>query len=399
MKKIIIASLLLCITSSAVFPEVVKKTTKKNEKGFTREVTYYNGDQEIAKEIIDESWKSTVTGKIPDGIVKEYYESGELYIEWNYKNNKKDGLSKAYYKDGKVSGEWNYKNGESNGFSKSYYENGTLKYESSFSDGKRDGSDKEYYKNGQLKREANYAKNELDVVKAYFKDGKIRSISTYKNGNPFNDKIYDKNGELTMDSDSGYFPVKATEKEKAEGVNILKQWVKENTITINLPDWPTNGPGLKEITSDVTIADINKAIKDKAEEEEEGKEENTYLYDAKNERVELKTISLGKGTPCFAFLVQHGHVGWDGGLWKINENKSLEFVLGLGGWHSGVFFMDIDKDGVQEIINTELMLSAGGLNLRKYGIDLGHAGMTKVYKWKNNKFEIIGRMFDNIDPK
>lgn len=382
--------------SNITFAEVVKKATKKNDKGFAREVTYYNDDQEVAKEVIDENWKSTLTGKIPDGIVKEYYESGKLYIEWNYKDNKKDGLVKTYYESGKLNGELNYKNGELDGSWKVYYENGALKYEHDYKNGKRNGICKEYYKNGQIKREEYYKDCDLKEDKRYYKDGKPSSVATYKNENEYNTKLYNKEGELTYDSDYGNFGAKHTEKEKAEGVNILKQWIKDNTITIDLPDWPTNGPGLKEITSDVTIADINKAIKDKAEAEEE---ENTYLYDVKNERVELQTISLGKGTPNFAFLVQHGNVGWDGGLWKINENRSLEFVLGLGGWHSGVFFMDLDKDGVQEVINRELMLSAGALNLRKYGVDLGRPGMTTVYKWKNNKFEIIGRMFDNVDIK
>jgi antitoxin component YwqK of YwqJK toxin-antitoxin module len=54
-----------------------------------------------------------------NGITKEFYENGDLKIEWNYKDNLLNGISKEYHKDGTYS-EWNYENGQLNQ-GKSYY--------------------------------------------------------------------------------------------------------------------------------------------------------------------------------------------------------------------------------------------------------------------------------------
>lgn len=39
-------------------------------------------------------------GKIPDGIVKKYSETGQLKAEYNYKNGKQDGIGIFYNDDG-----------------------------------------------------------------------------------------------------------------------------------------------------------------------------------------------------------------------------------------------------------------------------------------------------------
>lgn len=65
-RKIAIGIIILLLLLPAVsFSETIKKKTKENPE--------------------------KRTGKIPDGIVKEYYESGKLSTEKNYKDNKLDG--------------------------------------------------------------------------------------------------------------------------------------------------------------------------------------------------------------------------------------------------------------------------------------------------------------------
>jgi len=46
-----------------------------------------------------------------DGVIKEYYESGKLKSEANYKNGKKDGIEKLYYDSGQLMSERNFKGG------------------------------------------------------------------------------------------------------------------------------------------------------------------------------------------------------------------------------------------------------------------------------------------------
>ena len=41
-------------------------------------------------------------------IVKEYYDTGQLKIELNYKNGKREGIAKEYYKAGRLKQEENY---------------------------------------------------------------------------------------------------------------------------------------------------------------------------------------------------------------------------------------------------------------------------------------------------
>ena len=45
------------------------------------------------------------------GIVRDWYENGQLKFEWNYKDGKEDGLHRGWWEDGKLFKEINYKDG------------------------------------------------------------------------------------------------------------------------------------------------------------------------------------------------------------------------------------------------------------------------------------------------
>lgn len=47
-----------------------------------------------------------------DGLAKEYYGNGQVFIQENYKNGELDGESLNFYKDGKLKGRELYKNGK-----------------------------------------------------------------------------------------------------------------------------------------------------------------------------------------------------------------------------------------------------------------------------------------------
>ena len=58
------------------------------------------------------------------GYVKEYYSTGQLESEGNFKDGKKEGLWKEYYESGNLKREGNYKDGVKFGLWKCYYNNG-----------------------------------------------------------------------------------------------------------------------------------------------------------------------------------------------------------------------------------------------------------------------------------
>ena len=90
-------------------------------------------------EINDVPYLTTKEGTSVTGVVNQYYESGALEIEENYKDGKKEGIAKEYYENGKLKTESNWKNGKENGIHKEYYENGALESEQNYIDGKADG--------------------------------------------------------------------------------------------------------------------------------------------------------------------------------------------------------------------------------------------------------------------
>ena len=186
----------------------------------------------------------------------------------------------------------------------------------------------------------------------------------------------------------------AKDKKKSEGITILRKWIKDNTIDIVL-----RGPGDKSYSASsiskpisiVTFDDINKYKNEKVHPE--------------SERVNLSVIKIGEGLPECAYLTNPGTTGYGGELWQVNKDKSLKLVLTIGGWHAVTSFSDIDHDGVLEIVNKETMDYEQGIyeKLKEYDLDLSQQRIVKtsVYKWKDDKFQTIGRLFKvyRTDPK
>jgi antitoxin component YwqK of YwqJK toxin-antitoxin module len=113
---------------------------------FASDKVYEAGEYEVKDGIFYEIATNTKL----NGIVKSYYESGELNHEWNCKDGKKNGIGKWYQKTGALGGEANYKDGKANGIGKTYYESGALKSEENYKNGKQDGIYKTYYESGIL---------------------------------------------------------------------------------------------------------------------------------------------------------------------------------------------------------------------------------------------------------
>jgi len=109
------------------------------------------------------------------GVVKDYYESGNIKIEWNYRHGKVNGVANQYFENGDLLGEWNYKNGQYDGLSKEYFDNGKLKGEWNFEEGKQQGITRKYYRDGTLRGEWNYKNGQLDgFTRKYYGNGQLR---------------------------------------------------------------------------------------------------------------------------------------------------------------------------------------------------------------------------------
>ena len=107
-------------------PAATETETETNKKTKSNTMTW----KEVAKQIIDDGENIIeATGKVPDGIVKHYYESGTVERESNYKDGKREGTGKKYYENGKLLAEMTFRDNKIGGFEKIYYEDGTLKSE------------------------------------------------------------------------------------------------------------------------------------------------------------------------------------------------------------------------------------------------------------------------------
>jgi len=148
MKKVLCLLVIFLLSAAIVSAEVVRKATR-NPDGTTSYVFYSDG-KEIATQIMDGTGNIIKTeGKIPDGVVKEYYKSGKLKGEGTVKDGKAEGIVKEYYENGKLKAEWSIKNGVPDG-----------------------------------------------TIKRYYESGSIRCIDTYKNGQKLDRKLYDEQGNL-----------------------------------------------------------------------------------------------------------------------------------------------------------------------------------------------------------
>ena len=202
MRKISLIPLIgVLLTYTVVFAEVTAKTVLKSDGILVK--VFYSKDKEIAKEVLGKPGEVIkTTGKIPDGIVKEYYDNGKLMAKYNYKNSKLEGVSKWYYENGSLRGERNYKEGKQDGISKFYYVSGSLGGTWNYKDGNLEGMTILYWGSGNVKAEHNYKNNKREGInRQYYETGELRYIYTYKKGKKINRKGYSRDGELKRSTD------------------------------------------------------------------------------------------------------------------------------------------------------------------------------------------------------
>ncbi len=131
--------------------------------------------------------------------VNEFYPSGRLKSQIQYRNGKENGISKYYNESyGSVILETQMKNGKKDGFLKRYYFNGNLEYEAHYSNDQLDGIERYYTKKGQMVMETMYKKGIKEgPYHSWHENGVQFNIGAYKNDLQ-NGKweIYDERGLL-----------------------------------------------------------------------------------------------------------------------------------------------------------------------------------------------------------
>ena len=137
-----------------------------------------------------------VKGK-KDGLWREYYENGQLWYEYNYKDGKRDGLYRQWYENGQLWYEINYKDDKQDGLLRQWYENGQLETENYYKDGKSDGLGRGWYTNGQLFGEYYYKDGKRDgLTRRWYQNGQLSREYYYKDGELISKRCFDVDGKL-----------------------------------------------------------------------------------------------------------------------------------------------------------------------------------------------------------
>jgi len=132
------------------------------------------------------------------GIEKQYYSSGQLYIERPWLDDEMHGIEFQYFESGQIYIERPWLEGRKNGTKKEYWASGLLKYETPYADDKKNGIEKYYLLTGQLYSETPYVDDKKNgTYKSYYASGQIENEWPYVNDQPHGIcKNYYESGQL-----------------------------------------------------------------------------------------------------------------------------------------------------------------------------------------------------------
>ncbi|MFN8258615.1 MAG: DUF3352 domain-containing protein [Bacteroidales bacterium] len=107
-------------------------------------------------------FEGKIANKLPAGIWRTYYESGNLKSTVNYKNGKVDGIAYFYFDDNKETklAEVVFKDDVVQDIYQEFYENGAQKAKLTYENGKLNGDAQYFYATGRIKMQGKYKDNE-----------------------------------------------------------------------------------------------------------------------------------------------------------------------------------------------------------------------------------------------
>jgi antitoxin component YwqK of YwqJK toxin-antitoxin module len=260
-KFVSVSFAIICLLSisltAKIFGETLRKTTEYYCNGSIKKIIYYSDFAEIAKEMFDEKGVIKKNGKIPNGLVKEYYDDGKLKAIYSYRNNYRNGeaerffkcgkicISQNFYKDkltgkltmfnvcGQIVFETEYIRGMKNGISTEYTSDNQINMQEYYCNDKL--TRRKYYQERYLLKDERFTSNKLKKITWYFEKSKnIRLIENYKyyllNGLV---KEFYENGKVRAIKDYEYGELKVERNFAKNGklVNCVK--LKPNTLSDN----------------------------------------------------------------------------------------------------------------------------------------------------------------------
>ena len=184
MIKVTGAILALLLEPNTVYAEVIKEYFPSGI--LKSEIEYKDGTR-------------TKTSKgVKDGVEKIYYNTGQLAYVVHNVEGKRDGKLLWYEIDGQLIKETNFHLGKQEGWEKVYFPNGQLQHSVKYVDDRKEGVEKEYYSTGALASEVTFVHGKREgMYKRYHQKGYLMSDVFYKsNFKEGDERIYDAQGNI-----------------------------------------------------------------------------------------------------------------------------------------------------------------------------------------------------------
>lgn len=228
-----------------IYRELYKNGKTKLKKDY-KDGKLYSFIQEF-----DENGYMTLNRKVENGepvanyTTYEYYKPEETQLkdlvkkETHWNGNFKNGLEKIYNEIGGLQEEIPWVNGVVDGVVKEYYKHeaffndtGKLKWEVPYKNGKKHGTEIGYYNTGEVETKINWINGKRDgngAFQSFFKSGKIKQITNFKNDKEISEKVYYEEGQLKQDTVYTYKKNKQYETQTVY-TEMGKVWGKINYV-------------------------------------------------------------------------------------------------------------------------------------------------------------------------
>lgn len=182
--------LYFCLGFSTVLSsQSINQTDENGKKQGIWEKRYDNGKLRYTGNFVDDK---------PQGLMKHYYESGELKVEIDHHGA--IAYATIFYPDGKIKAKGKYENEQKDSLWVFYGDDGSKRAEEFYLSGKREGVWKQFYPSGKIAEEKSYTNDVEDGSwKQYFENGQERMMSTYVDGSLEGEtKYHDAGGKLLI---------------------------------------------------------------------------------------------------------------------------------------------------------------------------------------------------------
>ena len=135
------------------------------------------------------------------GLVKSFYESGEIGSKTAYVEGKRHGTREVFYESGEIESKTAYVEGKRHGTREEFYESGGIWYRTEYVKGERHGTCEEFHKSGGIRIRTEYVEGKKNGTYEWFHEsGGIRIRTEYVEGKRHGPhKEYNPKGDLVLD--------------------------------------------------------------------------------------------------------------------------------------------------------------------------------------------------------